>query len=71
MIRNLRIQLTFGQESAARLARLKGLTEAGSYSEVIANALKLYEGIIDEGGHRAKLVVQKDDGTTTILRVFT
>lgn len=66
-----RIQLDFGPASASRLDRLKELTEASSYAEVVANALKLYEGIIDEGGHRARLVVQKDDGTTSLIRVFT
>ena len=71
MANKKRIQLDFGPDSAARLDRLKELTEATSYAEVVCNALRLYEGVIDEGGHRARLVVQKDDGTTVLMRVFT
>lgn len=66
-----RIQLDFGLDSASRLDRLKELTEASSYAEVVKNALSIYEGIIQEGGHRARLVVQKEDGTTVLVRLFT
>lgn len=66
-----RFQLDFAPQSSERLERLKELTEAASYAEVVANALRLYEFVIDEGGHKARLVVQKDDGTTAIVRLFT
>lgn len=66
-----RVALDFKPDSFNRLDRLKELTKAGSYAEVVANALRLYESIIDEGGHKARLVVQKPDGTTVLLRLFT
>lgn len=65
-----RIQLDFAPRSVQRLDRLKLLCEATSYGEVIANALRLYEYCIDEGGHNAKLVIEKPDGTTAIVRLF-
>lgn len=65
-----RIQLDFGEQSLQRLDRLKEITEATSYAEVIRNALRLYDGVIEEGGLRARVVVQKDDGSSAIIRVF-
>jgi len=68
---NKRIQFDVEEKALARLDRLKNLTEATSYAEVIRSALRLYEAIIDDGGHNARLVIQKPDGTTAIVRVFT
>lgn len=65
-----RVQLDFGPQAMERLERLVEITEASSYAEVIRNAVQLYAGIIDEGGLDARLVVQKQDGTTAIIRVF-
>ena len=65
-----RVQLDFHPKAMAALERLKKKTEAASYAEVIRNALRLYDGIIDEGGPDARMVVQRPDGTTVIIRLF-
>ena len=65
-----RIQLDISESAAERLDALKEKTEATSYSEVIKNALRLYEWAIEVGGEKARMVVQRDDGTTEIVRLF-
>jgi Arc/MetJ-type ribon-helix-helix transcriptional regulator len=65
-----RIQLDLSDSSVARLDALKEQTEATSYAEVVRNALRLYEWAIEAGGERARMVVQRDDGTTEIVRLF-
>jgi Arc/MetJ-type ribon-helix-helix transcriptional regulator len=58
--RQLRLNLVLPSKSADRLDNLRKLTEASSYTEVIRNALRLYEGIIMEyeKGNRAQIVDQ-------------
>jgi hypothetical protein len=46
--KTVRLNLLLPQQSAARLERLKELTEASSYTEVIRNAIRVYEAIIQE-----------------------
>lgn len=56
--RQLRLNLVLPAKSADRLDNLRKLTEASSYTEVIRNALRLYEGIVMEyeKGNRAQIV---------------
>jgi len=48
-----RIQMDMPPRSVERLERLRDLTEAASYAEVMRNALRLYEAMIGEveAGH--------------------
>ena len=48
-----RIQMDMPRRSVERLERLRDLTEAASYAEVMRNALRLYEAMIEEveAGH--------------------
>jgi len=69
-MKKTRIQLDLSPKAVALLDELKAKTEATSYAEVIRNAIKLYDGIIEEGGEDARLVVKREDGTTAILRLF-
>lgn len=52
------LTLTFSTESEARLSRIMKLAEADSCAEVIANALQIYEWMIDQSnlGHDIALV---------------
>ncbi|HEY4125399.1 MAG TPA: ribbon-helix-helix protein, CopG family, partial [Rhizomicrobium sp.] len=43
-----RVQLEMPPQAMERLTRLKEKTEAASYAEVIRNALRLYEALVDE-----------------------
>lgn len=43
-----RVQLDLPPRSMERLHDLKNKTEASSYAEVLKNALRLYEAIVDE-----------------------
>lgn len=49
-----RVQLELPSQAMLRLQHLKDSTEASSYSEVIRNALKLYDDALrlqNKGGH--------------------
>jgi hypothetical protein len=65
-----RLQLELPQRSFDRLNSLKEKTEAASYSEVLKNALRLYESVITqyEGGRR--LYVKNADGVLTEYEVL-
>lgn len=43
-----RVQIDMPQKSFERLERLKEITEAASYAEVMRNALRLYEAMVAE-----------------------
>ena len=43
-----RVQMDMPPKSVLRLKRLQDITEAASYAEVVRNALRLYEALIDE-----------------------
>ena len=47
-MKTTRVQIELPEQAMARLKSLKELTEAFSYSEVIKNALKVYEKSILE-----------------------
>ena len=49
-----RLNLALGDRSLERLDRLKDKTEATSSTEVIKNALRLYEVLVDEVEKRRK-----------------
>ena len=64
----LKFDLTEGQ--IAILDALKVKTEATSYGEVLRQAVRVYEYIIDVGGPDAKLVIERSDGVTEIVKIF-
>jgi hypothetical protein len=55
--------------SFERLARLKYLTEAGSYSEVFSVALRLYEAVVNDVTQGNELLVREKDGTMVPYRL--
>jgi len=66
---NKRIQMDMPPTSVTRLKALKEKTESSSYSEVIRNALRLYEAIISEVESGGQLLIQRD-GKTSEYKVF-
>jgi hypothetical protein len=67
---NKRLQPELPQRSYERLKSLKDKTEAASYSEVLKNALRLYESVIDQYEDGKRLFVKGEDGALIEYKVF-
>ena len=65
-----RIQSDLPAKSFERLNALKDKTEAGSYGEVIRNALSLYEIIVEEVESGKEFYTKDKNGETTKYRMF-
>lgn len=65
-----RVQLDLPERSLNRLQDLKTKTEATSYAEVIKNALRLYEAIIDEADAGSAFLVRNTEGEMKEYVVF-
>jgi hypothetical protein len=65
----LRLNLLLPDRSAQRLENLKTLTEASSFTEVIRNALRLYEAVEleYEKGHKVQIVDKDGHPLGTLL----
>ncbi len=64
-----RVQLDMPPRSMDRLRALKDKTEAASYAEVLRNALRFYEFLVEEA-EQGKVVVTEDKdggGRRTVL----
>jgi hypothetical protein len=53
-----------------RLNALKEKTEASSYAEVVKNALKLYEGLIEEVEAGKQFLVRDEKGVVAPYKLF-
>jgi hypothetical protein len=65
-----RVQLDFAPRAMERLNALKAKTEAASYAEVVKNALRLYEGLIEEVESGKQFLVRDKDGVVAPFRLF-
>ena len=65
-----RVQLDLQEKALSRLQDLKVKTEAASYAEVIKNALRLYEAVIDEAERGNSFMVKSKDGKLKEYVVF-
>ncbi len=65
-----RVQMELPERSFERLERLRRLTGAGSFSEVITNALRLYEFVIDKSEQGATILIQEDGKPPVALKLF-
>jgi hypothetical protein len=65
-----RVQVDLSPRAMALLAELKQKTDAASYTEVLKNALKLYDGIIAEAERGAQFLVRDKDGNVSEFRMF-
>jgi hypothetical protein len=66
----VRVQLDFAPRSMDRLNLLKEKTEAASYAEVVKNALKLYEGLIEEVESGKQFLVRDENGVVAPYKLF-
>lgn len=65
-----RVQLELPERSMQRLVDLKELTEANSYAEVMKNALRLYEELINKHKEGNALLLKDKQGNVIEYRVF-
>lgn len=65
-----RVQLDFAPRSMERLNVLKAKTEAASYAEVVKNALRLYEALIEETEDGKQFLVRDKSGGLAPFRLF-
>lgn len=64
-----KMSMTMSQDAGERLDALCKLT-AGSQSEVVANALRLYETMIQDVKAGSIFLVKKPDGSVNTYAVF-
>ena len=65
-----RVQLDFAPKAMERLNALKAKTEATSYAEVVKNALRLYEALIEETEGGKQFLIKDEAGTVAPFRLF-
>lgn len=65
-----RVQLELPPTSMARLRVLREKTESGSYSEVLRNALRLYEALINEAEEGNDLIIRRKNGEPKETKIF-
>ena len=69
-IKKYRVQLDFAPRSMELLNTLKAKTEAASYAEVVKNALRLYDALIEEAESGKQFLTRDRDGVVSPLRMF-
>lgn len=65
-----RVQLEMPPQAMVRLQKMKDRTEAASYAEVIRNALRLFEALVDEHEKGAEFSLKRPDGEVVQYRIF-
>lgn len=61
-----RVQMDMPPRSVERLKRLQDITEASSYAEVMKNALRLYEALIEEVEAGNQIMVKRGEVTAPL-----
>ncbi len=64
------LQIDIGQRSFERLERLRECTEVSKYGDVISDALRLYEAIVEDVLEGNEVLTRKGDGTEIPYRVI-
>jgi hypothetical protein len=65
-----RVQFDLAPRSMDRLNALKIKTEAASYAEVVKNALRLYEALIEETENGKQFFIRDEHGVLSPYRLF-
>jgi hypothetical protein len=65
-----RVQMELSLGSFERLNRLKELSEATSYTEVMKDALRLYEYFIEQDINGSTFIVESKDGKKSEVKIF-
>jgi hypothetical protein len=67
---SVRLNLVLPDKSASRLERLKKITEASSFAEVIRNAIRIYEALVMEYEKGNKVQIVDKDGHPVGVSIF-
>ncbi len=65
-----RVQLEMPPQAMERLQKLKERIEAASYAEVIRNALRLFEALVDEHEKGSDFFLKRADGEIVRYKIF-
>lgn len=65
-----RVQLEMPPQAMVRLQKMKDHTEAASYAEVIRNALRLFEALVDEHEKGSDFFLKRADGEVIRYKIF-
>ena len=65
-----RVQLEMPPQAMVRLQKMKDLTEAASYAEVIRNALRLFEALVDEHEKGSEFSLKRANGEIVQYKIF-
>ena len=65
-----RVQLEMPPQAMERLQRLKEKTEAASYAEVIRNAVRVFEALLQEHEAGAEFSLKRPNGETVSYKIF-
>ena len=65
-----RVQLEMPPQAMERLQKLKDRTEAASYAEVIRNALRLFEALVQEHEKGSEFSLKRPDGEIVQYKIF-
>jgi hypothetical protein len=65
-----RVQLEMPPQAMARLQKMKDRTEAASYAEVIRNALRVFEALVDEHEKGSEFSLKRANGETVAYKIF-
>lgn len=65
-----RVQLEMPPQAMERLQNLKEKTEAASYAEVIRNALRLLEALVEEHEKGSEFSLKRVNGDVVAYKIF-
>jgi hypothetical protein len=65
-----RVQLEMPPQALARLQKLKDRTEAASYAEVIRNALRVFEALVEEHEKGSEFSLKRPNGEIVAYKIF-
>jgi hypothetical protein len=65
-----RVQLEMPPQAMVRLQKMKDRTEAASYAEVIRNALRLFEALVEEHEKGSEFSLKRPNGEVVQYKIF-
>ena len=70
MTNNVRLNLVMPEHTADRINKLRGKTDAMSKADVVKDALRLYEVIVDDVLNGKEILSRDKEGNLTTYRIF-
>jgi len=65
-----RVQMELSEDSFARLQKVKEMSEASSYTDVVKDALRLYEYVLNNEIDGTKFMLEDNKGRVTAVKIF-